>query len=89
MTMCNCYTEITETLLDHVRKNAPEGSEKFDVRLEGYLFGVKDDGGMTHRSSNNVKGSYMAPKKSGGMKRVPVNTFVRASFCPFCGVKYT
>lgn len=87
--MCDCYETTKKRLVDHMTKQLPEGAQEMDLELQGYLFGFGDHG-MTHRSSNAVKVTYMAPKKSkaGGMKRVVVNTFIRATFCPFCGVNY-
>lgn len=85
--MCNCYDEMKQKLTEHLAAKMPEGSEKLDIEIQGYLFGITD-AGVTHRSSNAVKGSYMAPKKSGGMKRVAINSYIRASYCPFCGESY-
>lgn len=85
--MCDCYSDTKKKLAEHFAAKMPAGSEKLEFEIQGYLFGITDSG-VTHRSSNAVKGSYMAPKKAGGMKRVTVNTFIRASFCPFCGESY-
>lgn len=84
---CNCHTEVKGKLFAHFSAKMPEGSEKLELELQGYMFGITDDG-ITHRATSPVKGSYMTPKKGGGMKRVAVNTFVRATYCPFCGVAY-
>lgn len=85
--MCECYSTVKGKLTDHFQKQMPEGSKDFELSLEGYVFGITDDG-VTHRSANNAVATYMAPKKAGGMKKVTKRTFVRATFCPFCGVKY-
>ena len=84
---CECYTTVKEKLSTHLQSKLPKGATNFNFELEGYLFGFTDDG-VTHRSSNSVKVRYQAPKKAGGMKWVRQSTFVRASFCPFCGVGY-
>ncbi len=86
--MCNCYDRIQKMLHERFKEMAPEGSERFEVELGGYVFGVTNEGQMTHRSSNEAIIHYMAPKKSGGMKKVTQKTFIRASFCPFCGKQY-
>ena len=85
--MCNCYEETKKKLLDHLAAKMPAGSEKLEIEIQGYLFGITDSG-ISHRSSNAIKGSYMTPKKGGGMKRASINTFIRASFCPLCGESY-
>ncbi len=85
--MCECYSTVKEKLSEHFQKQMPEGSKDFELTLQGYVFGISDDG-VTHRSANNAVATYMAPKKAGGMKKVTQKTFVRATFCPFCGVKY-
>jgi hypothetical protein len=86
--MCDCYGDMKNKLVEHLSAKMPEGSEKLDIEIQGYLFGVTVDNSITHRSSNAVKGSYMTPKKGGGMKRVSINTYIRASYCPFCGESY-
>lgn len=85
--MCNCYDVIKTKLVDHVAKSAPEGHGAIEVEIQGYLFGLSETG-VTHRSSNSVAYSFTAPKKGGGVKKVSKKTFVRATFCPFCGVNY-
>ncbi|TKD30011.1 hypothetical protein [Azotobacter chroococcum] len=84
--MCNCYDDVLKKVTEKVKADAPQGSEKFDIELGGYLFSFGD--GVEHRSSNPLTITYMAPKKSGGMKKVSQKSFVRASFCPFCGEPY-
>jgi hypothetical protein len=84
---CECYSDVKQKLHYHFQKDAPEGSTNFEISLGGYLFGFTDDG-VTHRSSNDVKITYVAPKKGGGVKKVSKKSYVRASFCPFCGVSY-
>lgn len=85
--MCDCYSTVKEKLSEHFQKQLPEGSKEFELELEGYVFGLSDDG-VTHRSANNAVARFLAPKKTGGMKKQVLKTFVRATFCPFCGVKY-
>lgn len=86
--MCKCYDEMKEKLREHFVQKAPEGSTDIDVELKGYMFGITNDGGMVHRVSNDVTVTYQAPKKSGGMKKVTNKTYIRATYCPFCGVEY-
>lgn len=85
--MCECYGTVKQKRAEHFQKQMPEGSVDFELELQGYVFGLSDDG-VTHRSANNAVATYRAPKKAGGMKKVTQKTFVRATFCPFCGVKY-
>jgi len=84
---CDCYGEVKKKLVTHFTEKAPAGSTPVEVTVEGYLFGLTDSG-VSHASSNTVKVAYQAPKKAGGMKNVKISTFVRATFCPFCGVRY-
>ncbi len=84
---CDCYSTVKEKLTTHIAESAPAGHGPIDVQVKGYLFGLSDEG-VTHRSSNEVAYSYTAPKKTGGEKRVSKKTFVRAVFCPFCGLNY-
>jgi len=86
--MCNCHTEIENKLLERIRDSAPPGHENLKVELGGYLFALTNDGGFTHRSASPVTATYMAPKKSGGMKKVTQKTNIRANYCPFCGINY-
>lgn len=85
--MCNCHCESQQRLLDHVKAQLPAGATGLEVELQGYVFGMSDDG-MTHRAACPVSIEYQAPKKAGGMKTVKQKTFLRATFCPFCGEKY-
>lgn len=85
--MCKCFETVKGKLSDHFQKQMSEGSKDFELSLEGYVFGLSEDG-VTHRSSNKAVATYMSPTKTGGMKKVTQKTFVRASFCPFCGVNY-
>lgn len=85
--MCDCYGKVKEKLTEHFQKQLPEGSKDFELSIEGFVFGISDEG-VTHRSANNAVARYLTPKKSGGMKRAVLKTFVRATFCPFCGVNY-
>lgn len=84
--MCECYSTVKQKLSEHFQKQMPEGSKDFELELQGYVFGI--GAGITHRSANNAVARYQAPKKAGGFKAVTQKTFVRATFCPFCGVKY-
>lgn len=87
MSNCSCHSDSEKRLKDHVEKQLPEGSRNLSVELQGYVFGMGDDG-MTHRAACPVAIEYQTPKKAGGMKTVKQKSFLRASFCPFCGQKY-
>jgi len=84
---CDCYGRVKENLSKHFQDKAPAGSANFEIEVEGYVFGISDEG-VTHRAATNVKVRYQAPKKAGGVKKVTQSTFVRATFCPFCGLNY-
>lgn len=86
--MCNCHSESEARLKDHVQKQIPDGSTGLSVELQGYVFGMGGPEGINHRAACPVEITYQAPKKSGGMKSVKQKTFLRATFCPFCGDKY-
>ena len=85
--MCNCYYESQKRLVEHVKAQLPPGSTGLDVELQGYVFGMGGDG-LTHRAACPVAIEYQTPKKAGGMKTVKQKSFLRASFCPFCGESY-
>lgn len=86
---CNCHSSTQERLRKHYAEKLPAGSTDLDVSLNGYVFGFSDDG-MTHQAACPVEVEYQTPKKgkTPGMKRVKQKTFMRASFCPFCGLSY-
>lgn len=86
--MCNCYDEIKTKVVNFTKEKLPPGSEKFELDMGGYVFGVTDSG-LTHRAAMPLTYTFMAPKKSGGMKKVTTKTFMRASYCPFCGKAYS
>lgn len=85
--MCNCHSESQQRLFDHVKGKLPAGATDLDVELQGYVFGIGDKG-VAHRAACPVEIQYQAPKKSGGMKTVKQKSFLRASYCPFCGEAY-
>lgn len=85
--MCNCHSESEQRLREHAQKQLPAGATGLDVELQGYVFGI-GDGEVSHRAACPVEIQYQAPKKSGGMKTVKQKTFLQATFCPSCGVKY-
>lgn len=87
--MCNCYAESEQRLRDHVAEQLPPGSVDLSVELGGYVFGLGGPGGISHRAACPVEISYKTPKKGGaGMKPVKQKSFLRATFCPFCGERY-
>jgi len=74
-------------LEQHLTQKMPEGSTGLEVEIGGYLFGLADTG-VTHRASIPLTFRYLTPKKTGGVKKVAKKTFIRASYCPFCGKSY-
>lgn len=86
--MCNCHSESEQRLREHVETKLPAGATGLSVELQGYVFGISRADGVSHRAACPVEIQYQAPKKAGGMKTVKQKTYLRATFCPFCGVKY-
>lgn len=86
--MCNCHSETTAKLREHVTAQLPEGAVGLDLELGGYVFGLGGPDGLSHRAALPVQITYQAPKKTGGMKSVKQKISMRATYCPFCGVKY-
>lgn len=86
--MCNCHSETTKTLREHVAKQLPEGATGLELDLKGYVFSLGGADGINHRAAMPVEIVYQAPKKNGDMKTVKQKINMRATFCPFCGVKY-
>lgn len=84
---CNCYDDTKASVEEHMKAKLPEGAQGFELDLEGYVFGISDSG-VTHRAAFPLNIRYMASKKAGGMKKVTQKTFMRASYCPFCGLSY-
>jgi hypothetical protein len=85
--MCDCYEMTKAKIIEHYQAALPEGATGLEVEVGGYLFGLAG-GDVTHRSSNPITIQYQAPKKAGGMKKVSQKSFIRATYCPFCGVAY-
>lgn len=85
--MCTCHSDSEQRLRETVESRLPAGSRNLTVELQGYVFGMSDTT-LTHRASCPVSIEYETPKKSGGMKTVKQKSFLRATFCPFCGEKY-
>ncbi|ASD17393.1 hypothetical protein AN466_23295 [Pseudomonas aeruginosa] len=86
--MCNCHSESEQRLREHVQQQLPTGATDLTVELQGYVFGLGGSEGVSHRAACPVEIQFQAPKKSGGMKNVKQKSFLRASYCPFCGEKY-
>lgn len=86
--MCNCYFKMRDKLVEHFKKKAPDGATEPEVEIHGYMYGIDGDGGLLHRATNNVTVRFEAPRKAGGMKKVVDKTYLRATYCPFCGDSY-
>lgn len=85
--MCNCYDEMQAKLKSHYAVEAPPEHTDLEVDLGGYRFTI-DDKGLGHVASFDATVRYLAPRKSGGMKKAVHKTFLVATFCPFCGERY-
>lgn len=83
---CNCKDEFTAILETHFKTTLPEGHRDFNASLEGYGLGmdVTKNAFVSHFRIPYT-GSVMVPKKSGGMKKQVIKSFIVALYCPFCG----
>lgn len=82
---CNCNKIYLEKIKDHIQSKAPDDSERLDVSFPQVKFTFTENG-LKDLVVMDVKGEYFAPKKAGGFKRVKVDTFISANYCPFCGI---
>lgn len=85
--MCNCHKEQEELLREEFQQQLPPGAEGLSVKLQGYVLSV-GGGKSTLRAACKVEIQFQAPKKARGMKYVKQKTYLRATYCPFCGEKY-
>lgn len=84
---CECLTTVKEKLKTRIESKMPEGSRDLSFAFAQQQIGLDNDMNMYSMIALDIKGDYQAPKKGGGFKRVKINTFVSATYCPFCGVK--
>jgi hypothetical protein len=82
---CNCNSVFLDKVKEHIKAKAPNGSERLDISMPQVRFAFTDKG-LKDLVVMDVKGEYFTPKKAGGFKRVKVDTFISANYCPFCGV---
>jgi hypothetical protein len=85
MSQCDCNKVYLAKVKEHIQAKAPEGSERLDISMPQVKFAFTDMG-LKNLVVIDVKGEYFAPKKTGGFKRVKVDTFISCNYCPFCGV---
>lgn len=83
---CECKKVLEAKLEEHVKKALPEGFERHRADLEGFGLGIVGDS-MVLQLAIPYTGDVLVPKKAGGLKKQKINTFVVASYCPFCGTK--
>ncbi|HDS1770673.1 hypothetical protein NPS33_25130 [Pseudomonas putida] len=86
---CTCISDAVKLVSDQLAEEAP-GSGPFYMRAEGYNLSLNiETGKASRRFCVEVTGHYMAPKKTGGMKRVNKTVSVVANYCPLCGKSCT
>ncbi|WP_122425133.1 hypothetical protein [Pseudomonas viridiflava] len=83
---CECVTRVKERIDGKLREQMPEGANSLEWSFPQIRFGLTNDG-VVHLPVFDIKGEFQAPKKAGGFKRVKVDTFLAATYCPFCGMK--
>ncbi|WP_162996116.1 hypothetical protein [Pseudomonas putida] len=82
---CTCISDAVKLVTDQLAEEAP-GSGPFYMRAEGHNLSLNiETGNAMRRFCVEVTGHYMAPKKTGGMKRVNKTVSVVANYCPLCG----
>ncbi len=82
---CTCISDAVKLVTDQLAEEAP-GSGPFYMRAEGHNLSLNiETGKAMRRFCVEVTGHYMAPKKTGGMKRVNKTVSVVANYCPLCG----
>lgn len=84
---CNCKKELEEKLKDRFSATAPEATDH-GVTLQGYGFGLTDDG-LIVTGFMEAKATAVYPLKKGGFKQKTVTQNMHFSYCPFCGTKAT
>ena len=82
---CTCISDAVKLVTDQLAEETP-GSGPFYMRAEGHNLSLNiETGKASRRFCVEVTGHYMAPKKTGGMKRVNKTVSVVANYCPLCG----
>lgn len=82
---CECKKSYEKKIAEKLTAQLPDGHKDFNGELSCYGFGFDDQNNLMTALMIPYKGSVMIPKKSGGMKKQKIDTFLKASFCPFCG----
>lgn len=82
---CECKKEWEAKIAEKLKAKLPEGYENFNAELKSYSLGFGEDNKLVSMVCIPYEGSVMVPKKSGGLKKQKIGTFLKASFCPFCG----
>lgn len=83
---CECLKRVKEQIDGKLREKMPEGAIDLEWDFPQIRMGMTADG-VTTMPVFDIKGEFQARKKVGGFKRVKVDTFLAATYCPFCGVK--
>lgn len=82
---CTCINDAVQMVTEQITENTP-GAGPFHMRASGSNLCFNLGTGRAElRYCVEVTGHYMAPKKTGGMKRVNKTVSVVANYCPLCG----
>nr|WP_067285789.1 hypothetical protein [Marinobacterium profundum] len=82
---CECKTEFEAKLAERMKADLPEGHADYKAELDNYTLGISD-AGLRLEMIIPYKGRVQVPKKAGGLKTQKIDTWIKAAFCPFCGV---
>jgi hypothetical protein len=86
--MCDCRNRIESKLREDLPAQLPEGHKDLGVRLEGYAL-MMGEGVMRSRQIMPIEITYQAPTKAGVMKARKQTMSMAASYCMFCGERYS
>lgn len=90
--MCNCANEISEKLVDHVKKEieTEPGFQKIEASyFSNRVFVIAESGLTSAPIIIPFKVEYTRKAKTSGKVRTyKKETSIRPSFCPFCGQEY-
>ncbi|MFJ9993381.1 hypothetical protein ACIQSO_21925 [Pseudomonas putida] len=82
---CTCISDAVKLVTDALAEETA-GSGPFYMHAAGHNLSLNVETGKAERRfCVEVTGHYMAPKKTGGMKRVNKTVSVVANYCPLCG----
>jgi hypothetical protein len=78
---CECVKLVKDKIDGKLREQMHEGSTGLHWDFPQLRIGLTNEGVIT-MPVLDIKGEFQAPKKAGGFKRVKVDTFLAATYCP-------